>query len=287
MLLTNKKHRATGVLPALFFFLFFFLWAVIQSIWVSFGNGIYNQVNKGTAYEEISNLSFLESLGVTVGLSLVVSFLSGILGLGIAFYLAQNKRSWLRFLLQIPIGVPHLLAGYLLTQILWQSGWMSRLLFYFGWIDGMEQFPILVHDTWGVGIVLAYLWKEIPFIVLLIYPFLVKLIDEWSEISATLGASKNQTNKWIILPLLLPIWVGGMWVVFAFALGAYEIPALMGRTNFGSIPVLAWKEYTQFGIDRQPVAISMNVVLGFVSLIMGIILIFLQNKWYQKGRRMW
>lgn len=75
--------------------------------------------------------------------------------------------------------------------------------------------------------------------------------------------------------------------MFAFAIGAYEIPALLARTSFRFVPVLAWQEYTQFGLERQPIAIAMNMVLAIVSLFVGILLIYLQMNWYAKGRRVW
>jgi putative spermidine/putrescine transport system permease protein len=83
------------------------------------------------------------------------------------------------------------------------------------------------------------------------------------------------------------MWVGGMWVVFAFTLGAYEIPALLASTSFGSIPVEAFQEYSQFGLERQPIAIAMNMVLAVISFLVGSILIFLQLRWYKQGRRVW
>jgi len=172
-------------------------------------------------------------------------------------------------------------------QVFMQTGWYARIVFHLGLIPSFEKFPVLVHDNWGIGILLAYLWKEVPFIILLVYPFVTKLLLDWEETSRALGASFKQTVLLVILPLLMPLWVGGMWVIFAFALGAYEIPALMGRTSLGSIPVMAWQEYTQFGLDRQPVAIAMNMVLAVIAFLVGSILIFLQLKWFKQGRRVW
>ncbi|MEH7107346.1 ABC transporter permease [Bacillus sp. JJ1764] len=289
----NKSKRLLGVIPAFLFILFFFIGGTVQAILMSIGmlRGalILPQGERFAVYKELINERFFHSVGVTVGMAAVVAILSGVLGLLAAIYLAEKsyKWKWTQLIFHLPIGIPHLLAAYMFMQVFMQSGWISRLLFHLGLIDSMERFPMLIHDEWGVGVILAYLWKEIPFMILLIYPFIVKLISEWRDQAGLLGATFPQQVRWIFIPLLVPLWVGGMWVVFAFVLAGYEIPALLARTAFGSIPVIAWQEYTEFGLDRQPIAIAMNVILAVISLIVGFLLIYFQMKWYKQGRRLW
>lgn len=289
----EKYKGLLGLLPALLFMVCFFIGGTLQSLYISFssqtGNPPLSHYDSFWAYKELANSSFAHSLGVTTGIALLTALLAGMIGLFSALFLAVRtyRWKWLHILLQLPMGIPHLFAAYILMQVFMQSGWYSRIAFHLGIIDSLENFPIIIHDDWGVGVILAYLWKEVPFIVLLIYPFILKLLSDQKETSASLGASLTQTVLWVIVPILLPIWVGGMWVVFAFTLGAYEIPALLARTSFGSVPVMAWQEYSQFGLDRQPIAIAMNLMLAVVSFITGIILIYLQLKWYKQGRRVW
>lgn len=287
----NKYKGLIGILPAFLFVLFFFGGGTVQSLLISLGNEqeYYGNREYGSAYQELLDPSFFQSIGVTISIAIVISLLAGTIGFATALVLAVStqKLTWVQIILQLPFGVPHLLAGYMLMQTFMQTGWYSRVAFQLGWIDYFESFPELVHDSYGIGVILAYMWKEIPFIVLLTYPFLLKLIHEWKETSIMLGASKIQMVRWVIIPLIMPLWVGGMWVVFAFAIGAYEIPALLASTSLQFVPVVAWQEYTQFGLERQPIAIAMNMVLAVVALLVGILLIFLQADWYKKGRRIW
>jgi putative spermidine/putrescine transport system permease protein len=53
------------------------------------------------------------------------------------------------------------------------------------------------------------------------------------------------------------------------------------------IPVLSFQEYSQFGLERQPIAIAMNMVLAVISFVAGCLLMYLQLRWYKKGRRVW
>jgi putative spermidine/putrescine transport system permease protein len=289
----DKYKGLLGVFPALLFVLFLFVGGLFQSLSLSIESEVDFLVSEHSgrfwAYKELIDPYFLRAIGVSVGIAAVVSLLAGIISLLAAIFLVEHSKKWkwMKLIIELPIGIPHLLAAYLLSQIFMQTGWYARVAFHVGWIDSFEQFPEFIHDEWGIGVVLAYIWKEVPFMVLLIYPFVEKLLREWKETSTALGASFSQTIRWVVVPILLPIWVGGMWVVFAFALGAYEIPALMAQTSFGSIPVMAWQEYSQFGFERQAVAIAMNLVLATIALIVGGLLIYLQLKWYKQGRRVW
>jgi putative spermidine/putrescine transport system permease protein len=291
----NKTYKGLlGILPALLFMVFFFIGGIPQSLFTSISATAdlspFAHQERFWAYKEIiAKPSFLHSLGLTIGVSSCIALLAGVFGLLISLFLAtcSQRWRWLRILVQLPMGIPHLLAAYILMQVFMQSGWYSRIAFHFGWIDSFEQFPVIIHDDWGMGVILAYMWKEVPFMVLLLFPFISKLLTDWRETAASLGASFTQTVLMVIIPILLPLWAGGMWVVFAFTLGSYEIPALLGRTSFGMVTVIAWQEYTQFSLDRQPVAIAMYIILAVISLIVGILLIYLQLKWHKQGRRVW
>ena len=175
------KHKGLlGVTPALLFVIFFFIGGFIHSFTISMGAypEIYGEAEMGWTYKEIGNSSFFESLSVTVRMASISSFVAGIVGLGLALLLATvtYQKTWIHLIFQLPFGVPHLIAAYMLTQVLMGTGWVSRIAYHLGWIDEFESFPHLIHDDWGIGVLLAYSWKEIPFIVLLIYPFITKLL---------------------------------------------------------------------------------------------------------------
>jgi putative spermidine/putrescine transport system permease protein len=286
-----KNKGLLGILPAFLFVLCLLGGGFLQALTISIGfqTEFYGDNGLLWAYKELSNSTFMHSLLATVGIAFVISILSGLIGLVAALLLAtaSYRKPWMHVILQLPVGVPHLLTGYMLAQVFVQTGWYARVAFRLGLIDSFEQFPALIHDQWATGVILAYLWKEIPFIVLLTYPFITKQMELFKETSKTLGASFMQLVRWVIVPMVMPIWVGGMWIVFAFTIGAYEIPALLARTSLRFVPVVAWQEYTQFGLERQPLAIAMNVVLAGVAFIVGIILLYLQKKWYTEGRRLW
>ena len=61
-----------------------------------------------------------------------------------------------------------------------------------GLIKAPLDFPVLVQDRYGFGIILAYVLKETPFIALMVLGVLVRLGDEYHSVARTLGASAWQ-----------------------------------------------------------------------------------------------
>ena len=71
------------------------------------------------------------------------------------------------------------------------------------------------------GLALAYLYFQMPLMVLLIQPTLIGLKKEWKEAALTLGASNLQYWRRIAIPILTPSLIGGLLLLFAHSFGAY------------------------------------------------------------------
>ncbi|KJF72872.1 hypothetical protein RP75_14735 [Agrobacterium arsenijevicii] len=71
------------------------------------------------------------------------------------------------------------------------------------------------------GLVLAYLYFEIPLAILLLIPSMEGLRTEWREAAYSLGASKRQYWWNVALPILRPSLISCLSLLFANAFGAY------------------------------------------------------------------
>jgi putative spermidine/putrescine transport system permease protein len=71
------------------------------------------------------------------------------------------------------------------------------------------------------GLVLAYLYFQVPLMILLVQPSLRGLRREWREAALNLGATGRQYWLRIALPILTPSLVGGFLLLFANSYGAY------------------------------------------------------------------
>ncbi len=198
--------------------------------------------------------------------------------LGCALLVRQNKSNSLsRRLVQIPIVVPHVVVALFIVTIFSQNGIMARLAYSIGLIDEQQQFPMLLYDRFGIGIILGYLWKEVPFIIYFVYTLMANIDRRLGEAARNLGASKSQAFLKVILPLCRNTILSGFLIIFVFALGAYELPFLLGATTPQALPVQAYLEYVHPDLHNRPYAMALNGVISLISLICAFIYLKLRK----------
>lgn len=133
----------------------------------------------------------------------------------------RGRGTVLRALLSLPVPVPHLLVSVIAVIWLAPGGLAERGL--------GAALPIdLVRDQHGIGITLVYVYKETPFLVLLLLAAMGRDLAEREEAAAVLGASAWQRLRWVIWPTIRTPLVVGSIVVGAFTLGAFEVPLTVG-----------------------------------------------------------
>jgi putative spermidine/putrescine transport system permease protein len=136
-------------------------------------------------------------------LSTLLSLLIGLIITRILYrYFLQNK--W-KVLVWIPMLLPHFVAGYIVVLFFAQSGWISSLFYQLGLISDRAQFPILVIDAYGIGIILTYIWKEVPFVILMLLPVYYQLDQNYEQVVRTLGGRRWQVFRDAEWPWLFPV----------------------------------------------------------------------------------
>jgi len=217
----------------------------------------------------ISDSSFLESLGFSLNISLLSSAIAVIAGVLLAYSMLLSKLSkgLEKLLFIIPVTVPHMVASFLMFNILSQSGLLSRILYNLHLIEGQNAFPGLVFDKHGIGIIATYLWKEIPFVALVVYTFISNINKNLEEAAVNLGASRRQYFWNVVAPLSWPSILSSFIIIFAFSFGAFEVPYLLGPTVPKTLPIKAFIEYTNPDMFNRPYAMALNVVLSAIALV--------------------
>jgi putative spermidine/putrescine transport system permease protein len=247
-----------------------------------------------SAYTVILHSSdFWLSFGLTLRVALISTILAAVLGLIMSiclFMLSKtNSAGWIPFWrrwFQLPFVVPHLAAAYLIVLMFTQSGWLSRLAYHMGLIDDITDFPILVNEPFGIGVILAYTWKEAPFISLILYPVLLRIHDSWHDAARMFGASSLNFVKEIVLPLLIPAWFAASFIVFAFTFSAFEVPYLLGVTYPKMLPVLAYESYAG-DLTERPEAMAIGILLVLITAIMGMMAYRFGKRWLTASGRGW
>ena len=211
-------------------------------------------------------LSFLLSLHISV----TSTVLSATIAVGAALLLRRTfpGRALINFLFQINLTVPHLVGAIGILYLFSQSGSFARIAAESGLIERPGDFPALIYDPYAIGIILQYVWKEVPFIGVIVLANMQSIGQDYEAVARSLGASRWQGFRHVLLPMIFPGVLSASVIVFAFTFGAYEMPALLGQTFPAAMPVLAYRKYTDVDLAARPEAMAMAVVIAVLSALM-------------------
>ena len=220
------------------------------------------------AYREVlGSRQTLDSLLLTFYVAGVSTVLATVLAVLAALALRHGPGRTVSVLFQVPITIPHLVAAIGMALVVSQTGLGARLAAALGLIGEPADFPALLYDRYSVGIIMTYVWKEVPFIALVVLAGLRGVAGELEEVARTLGANAWQRFWYVVFPVIAPGVVASSLIVFAFTFGAFEVPFLLGRSYPTILPVMAYDEYRSVDLADRPVAMAINVLITLITAL--------------------
>ena len=223
-----------------------------------------------------SDEGFVHSLLLTIFVSFTATFLTIVLAIITALVLRKRfaGKKALSFIYQFPLTIPHLVIAIGILMLIQPSGLIARLVYHMGLISDQSQFPVLVSDDYGVGVILVYVWKQIPFIGLIVLAVLQSVGNNYEELSRSLGANKWQAFRYVLLPLIIPGILPASIICFAYAFGSYEVPYLLGKTFPTMLSVLSYRFYVDVDLNARPEAMAISI---FIAVFVTVLVVFYQK----------
>jgi ABC-type spermidine/putrescine transport system permease subunit I len=171
--------------PAIAMVLLLFILPILGSIQSAFvskaGAGFDNFV---TSYE-----LYGVDLGFSVLIVLISSALVALFSVVIAGYLTLGTNALtvaiLRWLYRWPLFIPFIVVGQILRTFLAKNGLMNNIFVASGLLSPLQTTSFL---DWR-GIVIAFVWKQLPFVTLLLAGAMAALDSSTNEAEPNLGAS--------------------------------------------------------------------------------------------------
>ncbi|HKH11319.1 MAG TPA: ABC transporter permease subunit [Rubrobacter sp.] len=218
------------------------------------------------AYRQVlGDEDFVDALSLTLYVSGVSTGVSTVLAVLAALALRRSGGRISSVVFQLPITIPHLVAAVGIALVVSQTGLGARLAAGLGLIGEPKDFPALLYDEYSVGIILTYVWKEVPFIALVVLAALRGVASELEEVARTLGAGSWQRFWYVVFPVISPSVVAASLLVFAFTFGAFEVPYLLGKSYPTTLPVMAYDEYREIDLSARPAAMAINVLIAVIT----------------------
>ncbi|MCS7046827.1 MAG: ABC transporter permease subunit [Gemmataceae bacterium] len=236
--------------------------------------------------------------------SLIAALLNAVFGLAIAWVLVRYEfpgRKLLDALVDLPLALPTAVAGITFADLYSTDGWFGRYLTFLepdgavgaffgpeGWF-GRNLTPIDVRTHGGpLAIVVVLMFVGLPFVIRSVQPVLADFEAEQEEAAASMGATRWQTFRYVILPSLVPAWLTGFTLAYARGLGEYGSVIFVADGIPGESvipPVLIVSRLEEFdrerGAFKYEEAAAIAVVLLFFSLVT-LIAINLLERWSKR-----
>lgn len=233
------------------------------------------------AYRAIlSDDAFGRSLALTLYIAITSTVISVILSIAVGLVLRETfvGKKLFTFLFQLNLPIPHLVGGIGLLFLFTQGGFLARLAYQVNLIERPSDFPALVFDPWAIGIISEYVWKEVPFIGVVVLAILQSVGEEYEAVAQSLGANAWQRFRYVLLPLIMPGVLSVSVIVLAFTLGAYEVPFVLGRTFPEALPVLAVRLYTDPDLNQRPAAMATAMIIAVLSTLLIFVYMWLTRR---------
>lgn len=214
-------------------------------------------------WAEVGSVRVLDAFRVSFTTSLVAAAVNTVFGLLVAWVLVRYRFPGKRVIdamVDLPFALPTSVAGIALTTLYSGHGWIGGLLLPLGIKIAFTPF----------GIIVALTFIGLPFVVRTVQPILQDLNIEQEEAAFSLGATRFQTFRRVILPGILPALITGFALAFARGLGEYgSVIFIAGNIPRISeiVPLLIVMKLEEFNFAGATAIASTMLVFSFLLLL--------------------
>ncbi len=242
------------MLPVVIVFSAFFLLPMAKLIVVG-GSG---ETGLGEYLTVLNTPRHFESMVSTLVLSATVTLAALVISAVSGVFLERNRfpgRAALISMLTFPLAFPGVVIGFLVIMLAGRQGLATEISQALGG-------PRLVFAYSMAGLFTGYLYFSIPRVILTIMAAAEKLDPALEEAARSLGASRWQVIRDVILPALKPALIASGAIAFATAMGAFGT-AFTLATNIDVLPMTI---YTEFTLNANiATAAALSIVLGLIT----------------------
>jgi putative spermidine/putrescine transport system permease protein len=167
----------------------------------------------------------------TVGIVLLSTVLIGVVAVAIAGYLTLGENpgavAALRWLYRWPLFIPFIVTGQVMRTFLAKNGMLNHVLIGAGLIEPLSAQSVL---DWR-GIVVAFVWKQAPFVTLLLAGAMASIETQHIEAARNLGAPRWRVLFDVILPQVRGTLLVGLVLSFVTMLSVLSVPLMINPNS--------------------------------------------------------
>ena len=167
----------------------------------------------------------------TAGMVVLSTLSVGVLSIAIGGYLTLGNhprtKAILRWLYRWPLFIPFIVSGQLMRTFLAKNGLLNQLLIGSGILEPLAAQSYL---DWR-GIVLAFVWKQTPFVALMVAGAMASIDASHIEAARNLGASRLRILFGIIIPQIRRTLMVGLVLSYVTMLSVLSVPLMINPNS--------------------------------------------------------
>jgi putative spermidine/putrescine transport system permease protein len=216
--------------------------------------------------------SLLFSLKMGVGSSIGTVALA--LPLALLLRKSDPVKSVLGSLIKVPLFIPALVAAFLIVNLISYHGLVNQLLMFLGLIREPLR---MLNDRPGWGVITIQVWKNLPFVLLILSASLASIRDDVIDAARNLGAGRIALLRDIYVPLAMPGILVAMILMFIKAFGDFPITSVAGPTYPNSLAVrmlitaTMFQEWGQAAVQGVLIIVTALIVVAVYSRLAGLL----------------
>ena len=215
------------VLPGLLLVAALFLYPLSFSLGSAFtAGGAFTLAHFEKAFELYSG-----DIGFTVFIVVTSTILTALASILIAGTLTLSETPWLiailRQLYRWPLFIPFIVAAQCMRTFLAKNGLMNNTLVATGILEPLQTASLL---DWR-GIVITFVWKQAPFVTLMLAGAMASLDRATIEAARNLGASRPRVLVEIVLPQVGQTLLVGLVLSFVTMLSVLSVPMMVAGSQ--------------------------------------------------------
>ena len=216
------------LIPGLGYVLYFLAGAVGMMIGQSFG--FFNHTGESAFslmyWQGIFTKTFLDDLLYSLKIAVFASVICLLITYPLSLIIQRmpGKRT-IMSLIKIPMFIPALVASLLILNIIDYHGILNILLVKFHIIEEPLR---MRNDAWGAAALIIQIWKNIPFMMIIMYSAVEAVRKDVIDAARNLGAGRFSVFSQIIIPLTLPSALVSVILVFVRVFNDYVISKTAG-----------------------------------------------------------
>ncbi|KGD97015.1 ABC transporter permease subunit [Rhizobium sp. YS-1r] len=246
------------VLPALAVIVLLFILPLVMSAVGAFQvEGAFGWGNFAKTFD-----LYTKDIVFSVVIITLSTVLIGIASIAIGGYLTLGEHpvavAILRFLYRWPMFIPFIVVGQILRTFLAKNGMMNNTFISLGLLTPLDAQSFL---DWR-GIVIAFVWKQTPFVALLVAGAMASVNRDTIEAARNLGASRLRVLIEILVPQVAMTLTVGLILSFVTMMSVLSVPLMINAQSPTMLTAdIAFRvnSYGDYGVANA---------LGLVSLVL-------------------